>query len=132
MRTAAEALKASGVKQPLALKLDEWFVESWINGAGEGVTNKDNGREGLADEATFDNPATRELYTWIKAMADDGLLVGYSDTAGQINQYLAVAQKNSAMTHRDLDRGHHHQGRARGQGVSRPAGSPPATPTSPG
>lgn len=98
VRTAAEALKASGVKSPLALKLDEWFVESWINGAGEGVTNMDNGREGLADVATFDNPVTREVYTWIKGMADDGLLVGYSDTAGQINQYLAVAQENSAMT----------------------------------
>ena len=54
LRTMAEALQASGVASPLALKLDEWFVECWINGAGGTLVNKDNGRDGLADEATYD------------------------------------------------------------------------------
>lgn len=97
LREAAEALKASGVEAPLALVLNSWFVESWINGAGGSVMNKDNGREGLADESTFDNEVTREVYTWIKEMADDGLLQGHSATSGQINQYLAVAQQQSSM-----------------------------------
>lgn len=97
LRTTAEALKESGIATPLALKLDEWFVESWIVGAGGTVVNKDNGREGLADEATFDTDLMHELYTWIKGMVDDGLMVGFSDTDGQINHYLALAQKNAAM-----------------------------------
>jgi sn-glycerol 3-phosphate transport system substrate-binding protein len=97
LRTMAEALKESGVDKPLALILNSWFVESWITGAGESVVNKENGRDGLADESTFDNPATHEVYEWIKGMADDGLLEPYSATDGQINHYLAVAQKNSAM-----------------------------------
>lgn len=97
LREAAEALKASGVEAPLSLVLNAWFVESWINGAGGSVMNEDNGREGLADESTFDNEVTREVYTWIKEMADDGLLQGHSATAGQINQYLAVAQQKSSM-----------------------------------
>jgi sn-glycerol 3-phosphate transport system substrate-binding protein len=97
LRTTAETLQESGVATPLALKLDEWFIECWINGAGGTLVNKDNGREGLADEATFDTERMHELYTWIKDMVDDGLLVGFSDTDGQINHYLALAQKNAAM-----------------------------------
>lgn len=97
LRVAAVALKAAGIEAPLSLVLNAWFVESWINGAGASVVNKDNGRDGLADESTFDNEVTRELYAWIKAMADDGLLQGHSATDGQINQYLAVAQQNSSM-----------------------------------
>jgi sn-glycerol 3-phosphate transport system substrate-binding protein len=97
LREAAVALKEAGIEAPLSLVLNAWFVESWINGAGASVVNKDNGREGLADESTFDNEVTRELYTWIKEMADDGLLQGHSATDGQINQYLAVAQQNSSM-----------------------------------
>ncbi|HEX4868518.1 MAG TPA: extracellular solute-binding protein [Acidimicrobiales bacterium] len=97
LREAAVALKAAGIQAPLALVLNAWFVESWINGAGASVVNKDNGRDGLADESTFDNDVTRELYTWIKEMADEGLLEGHSATDGQINQYLAVAQQNSSM-----------------------------------
>lgn len=97
LRTAARALKAAGVRAPLALILNSWFVESWINGAGGTVVNEANGRDGLATESTFDSEITRELYTWIDEMADEGLLEGHSATAGQINQYLAVAQQHSSM-----------------------------------
>lgn len=97
LRDAAVALKAAGIQFPLSYVLNSWFVESWINGAGGSVVNKDNGRDGLADESTFDNDVTRELYTWIKEMADEGLLQGHSATDGQINQYLSVAQQNSSM-----------------------------------
>ena len=77
------------------------------------VVNKDNGRDGLADESTFDNPVTHEVYTWIKEMVDEGLLQGHSATTGQINQYLAVAQQNSSMMIETVDRRDDHQGRAR-------------------
>jgi sn-glycerol 3-phosphate transport system substrate-binding protein len=97
LRDAARALKASGVRAPLALILNSWFVESWINGAGGSVVNESNGRDGLATESTFDSQITRELYTWIDEMADEGLLEGHSATDGQINQYLAVAQQHSSM-----------------------------------
>jgi sn-glycerol 3-phosphate transport system substrate-binding protein len=97
LREAAVALKEAGIEAPLSLILNSWFVESWINGAGGSVVNMDNGRDGLADESTFDNDVTRAVYTWIKGMADEGLLQGHSATPGQINQYLAVAQQDSSM-----------------------------------
>ncbi|HEX7134042.1 MAG TPA: extracellular solute-binding protein, partial [Iamia sp.] len=97
LRAIAEAVKAEGIESPLALILNRWFIESWITGAGESVVNNGNGRDDTATESTFDNPVTHEIYTWIKEMTDDGLLAGYSATAGQINQYLAVAQQNSSL-----------------------------------
>lgn len=97
LRAVAEAIKETGVPSPLALILNRWFIESWVTGAGETVVNNGNGRDGTATESTFDNPSTREVYEWIKGMADDGLLAGFSATSGQINQYLAVAQQNSSM-----------------------------------
>jgi sn-glycerol 3-phosphate transport system substrate-binding protein len=97
LKDAAVALKEAGIKAPLSLILNSWFVESWINGAGGSVVNEDNGRDGLADESTFDNEVTHEVYEWIKEMADEGLLQGHSATPGQINQYLAVAQQDSSM-----------------------------------
>ncbi len=97
VRTTAEALKESGVEAPLAQILNAWFVECWINGAGATVVNNNNGRDGTPTEATFDNPTTHDLYSWIKGMADDGLLQGFSATDAQINHYLAIAQKNSTM-----------------------------------
>lgn len=97
LRSVSEAIKAEGIPAPLALILNRWFIESWITGAGETVVNNGNGRDGTATESTFDNPATREIYEWIKGMADDGLVEGFSATAGQIDQYLAVAQQNSSM-----------------------------------
>lgn len=97
LREAARALKASGVKAPLSYVLNAWFVESWINGAGESVVNEDNGREGVPTESTFDNEVTHEIYTWIDEMAEEGLLEGHSATGGNINQYLAVAQQSSSM-----------------------------------
>ena len=43
-------------------------------------------------------------------MLDEGLAQAIPDTPGNIDQYLALAQQNSSMTHRDLDRRHDHQG----------------------
>jgi sn-glycerol 3-phosphate transport system substrate-binding protein len=95
----AKTLKQKGItNKPLALKLDEWFVESWINGAGATVVNKNNGRDGIADKATFDNPVTHKVYDWIKRMLDEGLAQAIPDTPGNIDQYLALAQQNSTMT----------------------------------
>jgi sn-glycerol 3-phosphate transport system substrate-binding protein len=100
LEKTARALKAANVskKPPLALKMDSWFIESWVNGAGATVVNKNNGRDGIATKATFDNPVTHEVYDWIHKMLDEGLAQAIPDTPGNIDQYLALAQQNSSMT----------------------------------
>jgi sn-glycerol 3-phosphate transport system substrate-binding protein len=95
----ATRLKAARVSErPLALVLNSWFLESWINGAGGEVTNNDNGRRAAPTRSSFDNPVTRRVFSWIKRMNDAGLLDPVSNTDGQIDQYLAVATQKSSMT----------------------------------
>ncbi len=98
LRTTAEKLKKAGVsKKPLALILNSWFTESWLNGIGVPTVSHDNGRSGTADKATFDTPQAVKLFKFLKKMKDDGLLDAIPGTDGQINQYLALAQQNSSM-----------------------------------
>ena len=97
IRTAAEALKASGQSdKPFALKLDPWFLEQWITGAGETLVNNDNGRSELADAATIDNEAGRTAMEFLAGMNRDGLLNGVPGTEGQINHYLAMLPSGSS------------------------------------
>ena len=97
VRTAAEALKKSGIEKPLALKLEPWFFTCWVNGAGEDIVTPDNGRSGPAKAANLVNPAAIESLQWVQDMVADGLADPISDTPGQINQYLNVAQEKSSM-----------------------------------
>jgi len=99
IRADAEKLKATGVvDKPLALSLQPWFIESWLNGEGAPIVNNDNGRgPGQTTEAAFDTDKTRELYTWIRDMNKDGLLTAIPNTDGNIDDYLAMAQQKTAM-----------------------------------
>jgi len=97
LRSVSEKLKASGVERPLALIMNAWFTESWLNGVGVDVVDESNGRDGPPTKATFNTPEAVELFTFLKDMKDDGLLEPFSATDGQINQYLAVANQKSSM-----------------------------------
>ncbi|HYI61489.1 MAG TPA: extracellular solute-binding protein [Acidimicrobiales bacterium] len=92
---AAEALKASGVDKPLALLLANGFVEYWVGGVGEQMVNHGDGRDGLATEATFDNPATREVLEWVSRMVRRGLAQPHA--VGGVDQFLSVATEASSM-----------------------------------
>ncbi len=85
----------AGIATPLSLLLSPGFVEYWDGGAGEPIVNNANGRDGLATEATFDNPATVEVFDWLSTMADEGLVSPFN--TGGIDQYLAVASQQASM-----------------------------------
>jgi sn-glycerol 3-phosphate transport system substrate-binding protein len=107
MRQFAQKIKDAHVKnkdgkvveKPIALKVNSPMIEMWLTGEGSPVVNNDNGRgTGTTDQAALDNDVTRNLYTWIKSMSDDGLLNVIPDTQGQVDQYLAMAQGTASMT----------------------------------
>lgn len=97
LRTDAEALKKSGVEFPISMKVDTWFFEVLLGGIGKPMVNNDNGHTGRATKAVFDTPAALELMTTLKSMYDDGLIAKISNTPGQINHYLNMAQGKSAI-----------------------------------
>jgi len=100
LRSTAEKIKAAnvpGVKEPLVIKVDSWFVENWLTGAGKALVNEDNGRDGLATESKLDQPDTTKIYDWFKGMLDDGLATAIPSSATGVEEYLALNAKSSAM-----------------------------------
>lgn len=110
MRTAAQAIadaKAAGKVTnakgepvpdgaPFVFRADAWWLENLASSAGNELVNKNNGRDGLADESKLLNPTTTEWTEWMQAMTDDGLqkTVAYSAT---FDAYLSVATQSSSM-----------------------------------
>lgn len=98
VRAAAEAIKDAGVVDtPFVFLMHPWLLETWMTGVGQTMVNEDNGRSGLATEATLEGDAFLEVLTWLQDMNDDGLMIPVPDTEGQVNHYLALAQQNGSM-----------------------------------
>ncbi len=96
LKADALKLKAAGVAHPLAMVVGTGLGQ-WLNGIGQPVTNNDNGRSGRATKVFFDTPQARQLLTYFQQMNTEGLLAPFSNTPGQIDQYLALLNKSSAM-----------------------------------
>lgn len=103
LRAAAEKLKAiQGTPtgpggEPLAMKLDPWFVENMLSANGQTLVNEDNGRSGSrATAATIESDAATTALNWLANMKQDGLLNAISSTT-LIDHYVAVATGKSSM-----------------------------------
>jgi len=103
LRAAAEKLKTiQGTPQgpggePLAMKLDPWFVENMLSANDQTLVNHDNGRDGSrATEATLKSDAADTALDWLANMKQDGLLNAISSTT-LIDHYVAVATGKSSM-----------------------------------
>jgi sn-glycerol 3-phosphate transport system substrate-binding protein len=99
VRTASQKIVSSGAApHGWALKLDPWLLELWTATANQPYVNNGNGREARATKVLFDNPAGLEVYKWMSDMVDTGLAENTGRPENNINHYLAVANKTSAMT----------------------------------
>lgn len=95
---AAQAIKDAGVSEaPWAFHMQRWPIDSWLTGAGVELVDNSNGRDGTATTASFDNETAREVYELLATMKDEGLLEPYSNVAGNIDHYLALATGRSSM-----------------------------------
>lgn len=81
----------------LALDIDPWFVELVLAGAGELYVNNENGREGIATEAAFDNEAGRTLFRWWHDMVDEGLALNVGRSPTGADDLLAVGARKAVM-----------------------------------
>lgn len=93
----AKKLKAAGIKHPLSLKLDPWWIWTWLSGVGTDVVDHGNGRSGEARAATFDTPKAVHILELFKKMQREDLVETVPRTPGNIDQYLAVATQKSSM-----------------------------------
>lgn len=100
IREAAQAIKDAGITDhPFVWHMAPWQVEFWMTGAHIPFVNNDNGRGAEpATEAVLDSPEALELFTWLKDMNDDGLMLAVTDVPGQIDQYLALANEQASFS----------------------------------
>ncbi len=99
LRAAAEAIADAGITDtPLAHELGSWKTEFWLTGAGAPVVGNDNGRGAEETvQSALDNDGTRALWTWMKGMNDDGLLLAVPNDPGNIDHYLAMSNESASM-----------------------------------
>lgn len=99
VREFSEQIKAAGIPYGFALKMEPWHLEQWISKANEIYVNNKNGRSSRASDATFDNKTGTEVFTWMSGMVNDDLAItNPRDGEGVINNYLALANGEAAMT----------------------------------
>lgn len=94
----ATVIRDAGVSsKPFSFKATRWFFETWLTGIGGEIVNENDGRDGLATEATFATPEAEELMESLVSMNDEGLLNVFANTEGGIDQYLALITQESSM-----------------------------------
>jgi sn-glycerol 3-phosphate transport system substrate-binding protein len=98
MYQAAKTLKETGVSdKPFSFRASRWYFETWLTGIGGEIVNNDDGRSGLATEATFATPEADDLMASLQRMNDEGLLNVFAATEGGIDQFLALVTQDSSM-----------------------------------
>jgi sn-glycerol 3-phosphate transport system substrate-binding protein len=94
----AVALKDAGVSDtPLSFKVSHAVFENWLSGEGVDVVDNDNGHDGLATEATFDDPVAVETLELLRTMDDAGLINAFASVEGGIDHFLALVTQDSSM-----------------------------------
>jgi sn-glycerol 3-phosphate transport system substrate-binding protein len=85
------------VRSGVALDLGSWYLENVLAQHGDLYVNNDNGRDGRATEAVFNNATGQDLFRWWNEMVDKGLAfnVGRNPTAA--DALMAVASGRAAM-----------------------------------
>jgi sn-glycerol 3-phosphate transport system substrate-binding protein len=95
---AAVALKEAGVSErPLSFRVGQTPIRNWLTAVGVDMVDQENGRDGLATEASFDTAEAHDLVDFFRRMNDEGLLNVFSAAEGGVNQYLALVQQQSSM-----------------------------------
>jgi sn-glycerol 3-phosphate transport system substrate-binding protein len=98
IRETAQAIKDAGASDnPFVFLVNPWYLETWMTGIGQTIVNEDNGRSGVATEATLDNENVTEVLTWLQEMQDDGLMNAIRQGPGVVDQFLAVGRGNGSM-----------------------------------
>lgn len=91
------AAHVPGLQWPLSMTINRWFFETFLGGLGDPIVNNGNGHTKRATAAVFDTPDALNLMKQLKSMYDAGTIAKISNTSGQLDQYLNVAQGKSAM-----------------------------------
>ncbi len=99
VREASQRIVAAGAaRHGMAFDLSFAYLEHWFGMAGEPFVDQNNGRDGRATRVLFNNDLGRRCFTWLKQMIDEGLAVNVGRNTSGIDDLLAVATGDAAIT----------------------------------
>lgn len=95
----SKKIKAAGLAdKPFALLVDPSLFETWLTGAGAILVSNGNGRDGDADASTIYSEAAVKLFTDLRRMYDEGILELFENDKDQIDNLVAMANGQAAIT----------------------------------
>ena len=85
------------VRSGIALDLQGWFMDIILAEHGDLFVNNNNGHDGHATEAVFNNDTARTFFRWWKEMADKGWAFNAGRNPTSAEALLAVASGRAVM-----------------------------------
>jgi sn-glycerol 3-phosphate transport system substrate-binding protein len=85
------------VRSGIALDTQGWYPQVILGEHGDLFANNENGRDGRATEAVFNNDTARAFFRWWDEMVDSGLAFNVGRNASGADSLMAVAAGRAAM-----------------------------------
>jgi sn-glycerol 3-phosphate transport system substrate-binding protein len=85
------------VRSGIALDMTSWWLEVTLAGHGDLFVNNDNGRDGRATEAVFNNDTGQALFRWWDEMVSSGLGFNVGLNPAGADALIAVGAGRAAM-----------------------------------
>jgi len=86
------------VRSGIALDTQGWYPQVILGEHGDLFVNNENGRDGRAAEAVFNNDTARAFFRWWDEMVDSGLAFNVGRNQSGADSFMAVASGRAAMT----------------------------------
>jgi sn-glycerol 3-phosphate transport system substrate-binding protein len=85
------------VRSGIALDIQGWYPQVILGEHGDLFVNNENGRDGRATEAVFNNDTARAFFRWWDEMVDSGLAFNAGRNASGADALMAVASGRAVM-----------------------------------
>jgi sn-glycerol 3-phosphate transport system substrate-binding protein len=82
----------------ICLDIQAWYLDLTLAEHGNLYVNNNNGRDGRATEAVFNNDTGKAFFRWWDEMVADGLVFNVGRNPSGADTFLAVASGRAAMT----------------------------------
>jgi len=86
------------VRSGVSLDIQAWYLDLTLAEHGDLYVNNNNGRDGRATEAVFNNDTGQAFFRWWNDMVDEGLAFNVGRNPTGVDTFMAVASGRAAMT----------------------------------
>ena len=86
------------VRSGISLDIQAWYLDLTLAEHGDLYVNNNNGRDGRATEAVFNEDTGKAFFRWWNEMVDEGLAFNVGRNPTGVDTFMAVASGRAAMT----------------------------------